>query len=203
METYPLLTCGFLNNRIISSSILYATTMLGLSKLVLLVKPMVYHAADHDRIAKWSIGVLVTFLIQDTIVYLAVGNIYYCHTDTSLRTAALNNMTVDKDILRAQKIIAVHDFEDFMFILIIFSSEIIINLRNFFKLRKYKRMCTKFLNRTNSVGAIEMGNMDGSSSRNVIPFLNYLVCDQHIYYYRTVNRTGIYTNEIAHLFSLL
>ena len=175
METYPLLTCGFLNNRIISSSILYATTILGLSKLVLLVKPMVYHAANHDRIGKWLIGILATYLFQDTIVYLTVGNIYYCHTDTSLRTAALYNITVDKDMLRAQKILVVHDLVDLMFILMMLCFEIMINLRTFFKFRKYKSMCTslrKFWNRANSVEAIEMGDMD-DNSRHGVPVLNY------------------------------
>ena len=168
MEKYPLLTCGFFNNRIATSAILYATMMLGLSKLILLVKPMVYHAADHDRIAKWLIGILMVFLVQDTIVYLTIGNIYYCHADTSLRYAAIYNMTVDKDILNAQKISKVHGLYDASCTLTMFGLEIFITSTTCFRLRKYKKMYNSLrkllkINRADVVEEIEMNNLRSNS----------------------------------------
>ena len=156
--------CEKLNNRIVSFSILYSTTLLGLSKLILLIKPMIYHAADHDHIAKWLIGILVVYLVQDTIVYLAAGNVYYCHSETCLRVTALYNMTVDKDDLRAQKISKVHGISDALCILMMFSLEIIITQINFLKLGKYKKIYARLrkqltTRRANVVEDIEMGNL--------------------------------------------
>ena len=138
--------------------------LLGLSKLILLIKPMIYHAADHDQIAKCLIGILVAYLVQDTIYYLTVGNIYYCHSETYLRVTALYNMTVDKDLLRAQKISKVHGLFDAFCILMMFSLEIIITLINFFKLGKYKKIYTRLrkqltIRRANVVEDLEMGNL--------------------------------------------
>ena len=159
-----MLSCAFLNNRIITISIIYTTALLGLSKLILLIKPILYHAADHDQIAKWLIGILVAILVQDTIVYLAAGNIYYCHKGTYLRVTALYNMTVDKDLMRAQKISKVHGLFDAFFISMTFCLEIIITLINFFKLGKYKKIYARLrkqltIRRANVVEDIEMGNL--------------------------------------------
>ena len=80
---------------------------------------MAFHAADHDKIVKWLLGILVAYLIQDTLIYLIVGNMYYCHTETGLRNAAIYNMTVDKGILRAQQVSEIHGIYDFSYFLIL------------------------------------------------------------------------------------
>ena len=169
METYPLWSCGFFNNRIVSFSILYSSALLGFSKLILLIKPMIYHAADHDRIAKWLIGVLVVYLVQDTIVYLAAGN-YYCHMNTCMRVTAVYNMSVDKEVLSAQKVYIIHAICDMSCVVTMFSLEIIITQINFYRLGKYKKIYARLrkqvrIRRAVVVEDMEMGNLRGNHRR--------------------------------------
>ena len=87
---------------------------------------------------------ICTIYVQDTIVYLTAGNMYYCHTDTSLRYAAIYNVTVDKDLLRAQTISRVHGIFDASCIVIMFGLEIFINLDNCVRFGKYKQLTDRF-----------------------------------------------------------
>ena len=180
MEAYPLWCCGFLNNRLISFSILYCATILGVSKMILLVKPMVYHAADHDWVVKIALYVLSLYLVQDTIVYLMAGNIYYCHSGTMIRVAAMYNMSIDQELVRSQKISKVHNFSDVFCVLSMLSLEIIINSINYFKdgkvLNTYRKLSKQgvanfwFPCKRNVIADIEMQpthNM-GQSSRNIL-----------------------------------
>ena len=132
MEAYPLWMCGFLNNRLVSFSILYCATILGCSKMILLVKPMFYHAADHERIVKIALFILGIYLAQDTVVYLMAGNIYYCHSGTMIRVAAMYNMSIDQELVRSQKISKVHNFSDVFCVLSMSSLETLINSIHYF-----------------------------------------------------------------------
>ena len=181
MEAYPLWCCGFLNNRLISFSILYCATILGVSKMILLVKPMVYHAADHDRVVKIALYVLGLYLVQDTIVYLMAGNIYYCHSGTMIRVAAMYNMSIHQELVRSQKISMVHNLSDVFCVLMMLCLEIIINSINIYKAGKvsnaYRKLCKQGLAffrvscKTNIIQDIEMQPTqptNGQSSRSIL-----------------------------------
>ena len=168
MQAYPLWTCGFLNNRIVSFSILYSVTLLGFSKMILLINPMVYHAANHELIVKCFLSFLAIYFVQDTIVVLTFGNIYYCHSDTMLRVAALYNMTVDEDLVRAQKISGVHNIADVFCVLSMVALEIIINSINYFqkgkkivpkKIAQLRNLRKRLIICKTTVENIEMGRL--------------------------------------------
>ena len=56
--------------------------LLGISKVVLLVNPLTYHALNHELFAlRCFLGVAVYFVI-DVLLYLVLGNVHYCHPDT-------------------------------------------------------------------------------------------------------------------------
>ena len=174
LDAYPLWTCGFLNNRIISFSITYSCTLLGLSKVILLFRPMNFHAANHELIVKILLFILGIYFFVDTIVYLWFGNVNYCHTGTILRVAVLYNMDMDEDLIRAQKITKMHNFVDQFFIMILIMSEVIIIVNTSYK--KGKNLLTekrlqisrlrKWVNLKNTrVESIEMGEIQSSTRR--------------------------------------
>ena len=180
MESYPLWMCGFLNNRLVTFPVVYCATILGFAKMVLLVKPIVFHAADHERIIKIALYILGIYLVQDTIVYLTAGNVYYCHSSTMIRVAAVYNMSIDQELVRSQKISEVHNFADYFCVLAMMSLEIIINSINCYKdgkaLNAYRNLSKQaaaylgFPCKGNLIADIEMQpthNM-GQSSRNIL-----------------------------------
>ena len=82
LELYPLTTCGLVNQRPLAILALLCLILLGISKMVLLVDPMTYHAADHELLSfRCFLGVAAYFVI-DVLLYLTLGNVHYCHPDT-------------------------------------------------------------------------------------------------------------------------
>ena len=140
-DGYPFLMCGFLNNRLNSFSILYTLAILGTSKLILLVKPMVYHSADHDLIIKASFQALAALFLVDTFVYLFFGNIYYCHMSTMERVAAIYNMTADFSLVKEQHVGRIHELLDHSLFAALILLEISING---YTLVKYNKIMTRF-----------------------------------------------------------
>ena len=109
---YPLWLCGFFNNRINGVSLLYSLMVLGTSKLVLLIKPILYHTADHTNITRYALLTLAGILIVDTVVYLTFSNPYYCHTNTMLRVASLYNKSTNVSLLKQQYVGKIHEALD-------------------------------------------------------------------------------------------
>ena len=130
MDAYPLLTCGFLNNRMILVILVWPVGIIGASKMFLLLKPMVYHATNHEFIVKVTLYGLALYLSLDTVVYLSMGNVYYCHSGTMKRTAAIYNMTFNQTKINAMKISNVHVVFDLFGVFIIAMLEITINSIN-------------------------------------------------------------------------
>ena len=83
-----------IQDSLLSNIISKRTMLIGYSKMILLVKPMIYHAANHELIVKIFLSVLAVYFVQDTVVYLAFGNIYYCHSGTMLCVATLYNISI-------------------------------------------------------------------------------------------------------------
>ena len=148
--------------------------------MILLVKPMVYHAADHDRIVKIALCILGLYLVQDTIVYLTAGNIYYCHSGTMIRVAAMYNMSIHQELVRSQKMSKVHNFSDVFCVLMMLSLEIIINSINIYKAgivsNARRKLCKQGLTfirvscKTNIIEDAEMQptQTTGQSSRSIL-----------------------------------
>ena len=67
--------------------------------MLLLIKPMVYHGANHELTVKVSLYLLATYLLFDTVLFVAIGGVHYCHKHSLYRAVALFNMTVDKDLI--------------------------------------------------------------------------------------------------------
>ena len=79
IEENPLLLCGLMNSRPLKLSIEIFLALYAISKLVLLVDPMKYHALNHEQISvRCFIGV-AAYLTLDVALYLVLGNVHYCH----------------------------------------------------------------------------------------------------------------------------
>ena len=126
-DDYPLWTCGLLNNRWCSLPIVFCLVILGTSKLVLLVKPMIYHSADHDLIVVYSLRILISILVVDTVVYLAFGNSFYCHADTMERVAAIYNISANLSLVKEQHVGIIHEIFDHILAAALILLEISIN----------------------------------------------------------------------------
>ena len=120
-DDHPLWTCGFLNNRWSSLPILFSLVVLGTSKLILLVKPIMYHSADHDLIVEYFLRILISLQVVDTVVYLAFGNSSYCHTATMERVAAIYNISANFSLVKEQHVARIHEmFDHTLFAALIF-----------------------------------------------------------------------------------
>ena len=165
---YPLWLCGFFNNRINSVSLLYSLMVLGISKLILLIKPMLYHTADHERLVRYALLTLAGILSVDTVVYLLFSNPYYCHEDTMLRIASLYNKSTNFSLLKQQQVGRIHtalDHSQFASLIVL---EISLNVYVFVKYKRKKllkqiqwlnmRCITGFSNQV-AVDEVEMVDM--------------------------------------------
>ena len=138
---------------------------------------MVYHATNHEVIVKATLYGLALYLLLDTVVYLSMGNIYYCHSGTIERTAAIYNMTFNQTEIDSMKISKVHSLCDLFGVIIITMSEITINSINCYNnktLSKLGRQLNprKIMNciKPNArVGIMDMENI--ASNNNNIPIV--------------------------------
>ena len=74
LDNYPLWLCGFLNNHLNFGVMVYSLVILGISKLVLLFRPMDYHSANHDQIVRYIFLGLAIFLTLDNLLYFMQSN---------------------------------------------------------------------------------------------------------------------------------
>ena len=126
VDRYPLLSCGFFNNRLVFSGIMYSVVVLSTSKLLLLKMPGAYHVANHGRITKVCLIMFGLYFVIDTTVYLGMGNIYYCHDFTARRLGHIYNLTMDVELLRSQHILLLHTILDKIYLMAMVVLEILI-----------------------------------------------------------------------------
>ena len=82
LQQNPLLLCGLGNNRPIGILALIFLNLYSISKLVLVVDPMRFHAFNHEQVSvRCFVGVAVYFVL-DVVLYLVLGNVHFCHPDT-------------------------------------------------------------------------------------------------------------------------
>ena len=103
-DEYPLWLCGCLNNHLNFGIVAYCLVILGLSKLILLFRPMDYHSANHELIVKYILISLPMFVMCDNILYFVFSNKYYCHSGTILRVAAIYNRSVNVTLIQGQTV---------------------------------------------------------------------------------------------------
>ena len=65
-----------------------------LSKLALLLRPLTFHTANHEAIVFWCSVGAAGYLLFDFILYLTLGNIYYCHPLTLKRALEVYNINM-------------------------------------------------------------------------------------------------------------
>ena len=110
VTTYPLQMCGLANNRPQVVTFLLFYLFMNLSKLALLLRPLKFHAANHEAITFWcSVGV-AGYLFIDSVLYLTLGNIYYCHPPTLKRYLELYHINIGSAMNKNESDIHVNVF---------------------------------------------------------------------------------------------
>ena len=104
LDNYPLWQCGFLNNHLNFGVMVYSLVILGISKLVLLIRPMDYHSANHDQIVRYIFLGLAIVLTLDNLLYFMLNNKYYCHSGTILRVVAIYNLSINVTLIKGQTV---------------------------------------------------------------------------------------------------
>ena len=126
VDSNLLLACGFFNNRLVFSAIIYSVAVLSSSKLLLLVRPTVYHGANHDRIVRICLFMFGVYFLLDTFLYLVFGNIYYCHDFSTLRLGHIYDLKLDVELLKSQHIMLLHTILDKIYLSVMAICEILI-----------------------------------------------------------------------------
>ena len=135
-DKYPHWLCGFLNNHLIFSIVVYCLLILSTSKLVLLFRPMHYHSANHDRIVRYIFLAIGTVVMLDTVLYFVLNNKYYCHSGTILRTAAIYNRSVNVTIVKEQTVHAMFALWDVGIFILLIIFEIALIAGTLYKTRR-------------------------------------------------------------------
>ena len=118
LDSHILLACGFFNNRVVYGIIELSAIILSLSKLLLLVKPSLYHGANHTRIVKVCMLICAILFLVDTYIYLSFGNSSYCHSLTTLRFGHIYNMKISElniELLKSQHLNIISTVLDMIF----------------------------------------------------------------------------------------
>ena len=145
-DKYPLWLCGCLNNHLNFGIVAYCLVILGISKLVLLFRPMEYHSANHDQIVRYIFLALAIVVMCDNLLYFVFSNKYYCHSGTILREAAIYKRSVNVTLIKEQTVHIIFSIWDFS----IFVSLIIIEIANLTG-TLYKTKKNEIIQRINNV----------------------------------------------------
>ena len=125
----PLLACGFVNNRFVFNAVIVSGTILDSSKLLLLLKPMLYHGANHGLVVKISMGLFGALMLADTVIFFAFGSLYYCHDTTFLRFGRIYNLELDVELLKSQHLTELFNIPGALFIIAILILELLVCIR--------------------------------------------------------------------------
>ena len=107
-----------------------------LSKLALLLRPLTFHAANHEAITFWcSVGV-AGYLLFDFILYLTLGNIYYCHPPTLKRSLEVYHINIGSAMNRNESDIHVNVFHLSIDIILAVAFTVITIVNSFFRCKR-------------------------------------------------------------------
>ena len=81
-----------------------------LSKLALLMRPLTFHTANHEAIVLWCSVGAAGYLLFDSMLYLTLGNIYYCHPPTLNRALEVLHINMSSAINMSESEIHVSVF---------------------------------------------------------------------------------------------
>ena len=95
LEWHPLLVCGLANNRPSSVVSLLVLIFFAISKIVLLVDPMTFHAYDHEKVSASCFSGIAVYFAVDVVLYLVLGNIHYCHPPTLRGYARMHSLNLE------------------------------------------------------------------------------------------------------------
>ena len=136
LDNYPLWLCGFLNNHLNFGVMVYSLVILGISKLVLLIRPMDYHSANHDQIVRYIFFGLTIVLIVDNLLYFVLSNKYYCHSGTILRVVAIYNRSINVTLIKGQTVHFIFGLWDLSIMVSLIIIEIAILTGTLYKTKK-------------------------------------------------------------------
>ena len=187
---YPLLMCGWLNNHLSTLLFLYPLTILGASKLILLVKPFWYHSANHEFIVRVCFVVLACILVVDTVLYLIFENVYYCIQYPMEMYAVIFNMSFDRELIKNKNGGFFHGLlEKFfsgsiilievlvnLYILVRYKRQVMINTLN--QLRDWKRIRIQTVyprSRAREADETEMVEINISNSEHIGNNIDYII----------------------------
>ena len=128
LDLYPLTTCGFVNQRPLAILTLLCLILLGISKMVLLVNPMTYHAADHELLSFRCFLGLAAYFVIDVLLYLTLGNTHYCHPDTLNGYAMHYKFDLQIKLEDFAHVSLYHRLFDFLCIVVLLALELIIQV---------------------------------------------------------------------------
>ena len=98
LEWHPLLVCGLANNRPSSVVIIFVLNFFAISKVVLLVDPMTFHDLNHEQVSAICFFGIAVYFAVDMMLYLVLGNMYYCHPPTLRRSVRMHGLNLDFDL---------------------------------------------------------------------------------------------------------
>ena len=131
VDSHQLMACGFVNNRFVFNSMIVSVTVLNSAKLLLLVKPMLYHEANQGLVVKISMGLFAAFMVVDTVILIAFGSLYYCHESTFLRFGRIYNLNLNVELVKSQHSAEIFDIQGPIFLSAIAILEFLIFILTF------------------------------------------------------------------------
>ena len=136
VTNYPLQVCGLVNNRPQIMAFLLFYIFMDLSKLTLLLRPLSFHTANHEAIVFWCLASVAGYLLFDSLLYITLGNIYYCDEPTLRRALKLYQINISSAINISAGDIYVSGFHKSTFIFLTLTFVVITIVNSFFQCQR-------------------------------------------------------------------